>query len=33
MLGWLLPVVALGMYILVAIVWLIPDRRFEKIIR
>jgi uncharacterized membrane protein len=29
-LGWLVPVLALVCYILVAIMWFIPDRRFEK---
>ena len=31
--GWLLPMLALVFYILVAIIWLVPDRRFEKVMR
>lgn len=32
-LSWPIPILALVCYILVAIIWLIPDRRFEKITR
>lgn len=30
LLAWFIPPVALGIYILVAIIWFIPDQRFEK---
>lgn len=33
LLGWLLPALALVCYILVAIMWFVPDRRFEQAIR
>lgn len=33
LLGLLIPAVALGVYILVAIMWFVPDGRFEKVMR
>jgi uncharacterized membrane protein len=29
-LAWLVPVVSVGLYVMVAVYWLVPDRRFER---